>query len=209
MSECADCKVYKCCQGENFPPSCPVTCESVTLSRAFDCYHTEDLEIARVAAVVEMEGHGGWPRIREVMEFAERLGYRRIGLAFCVGLREEARVCTKIFESNGFEISSAICKTGSVEKKAIGVNNQLKPEKFEAMCNPIAQAALLEEAGCQLHVILGLCVGHDTLYFKHAKAPVTVLAVKDRVLAHNPLGAIYASHFYSNKLKGIMKKKDC
>jgi uncharacterized metal-binding protein len=178
------------------------------LGKAFDCYHTEDLEIARVAAVVEMEGQGCWPRLREIMEFAERLGSRRVGLAFCVGLREEARICTKILESNGFEVRSAICKTGSVEKKAIGVNNELHPAKFEPMCNPIAQAALLEEAGCQLHIILGLCVGHDTLYFKHAKVPVTVLAVKDRVLAHNPLGAIYAGHFYGNKLKNVIKKKD-
>ncbi len=208
MSECAECKVYKCCQGESFPSNCPVICESTTLSKAFDCYHTEDLEIARVAAMVEMEGQGSWPRLREIMEFAQRLGYRRMGLAFCVGLREEARICTKILESNGFEVSSSICKTGSVEKKTIGVNNQLSPAKFEPMCNPIAQAALLEEAGCQLHIILGLCVGHDTLYFKHAKAPVTVLAVKDRVLAHNPLGAIYASHFYGKKLREVIKKKD-
>ncbi len=208
MSECADCKVYKCCQGENFPTNCPVVSETAALSKAFDCYHTEDLEIARVAAVVEMEGQSCWPRLREIMEFAARLSYRRIGLAFCVGLREEARVCTKILESNGFEVSSAICKTGSVEKKAIGINNQLNPEKYDPMCNPIAQAALLEEAGCQLHIILGLCVGHDTLFIKHAKKPVTVLAVKDRVLAHNPLGAIYASNFYGNKLRGVIKKKD-
>jgi uncharacterized metal-binding protein len=50
-------------------------------------------------------------------------------------------------------------------------------------------------------VLLGLCVGDDTLFIKHAKAPVTVLAVKDRVLAHNPLGALYTSRHIYTRLK--------
>jgi uncharacterized metal-binding protein len=41
--------------------------------------------------------------------------------------------------------------------------------------------------------MLGLCVGDDVLFIRHSKAPVTVLAVKDRVLAHNPLGALYTA----------------
>ena len=32
-----------------------------------------------------------------------------------------------------------------------------------------------------------------TSFIKHSKAPVTVLAVKDRVLAHNPLGVLYTA----------------
>jgi uncharacterized metal-binding protein len=208
MSECASCKVYRCREGENLPAYCPGINDTDTLEKAYNCYRNEDMEIAKAAARVEADGYGSWPRVREIMEFAERLGYRRIGLAFCVGLREEARIFMQILESNGFESQSAICKTGSVNKKLLGVVNQVNPEAFEAMCNPIAQAALLDEAGCQLHVILGLCVGHDTLFIKHAKAPVTVLAVKDRVLAHNPLGALYAGHYYQKKLKGIINKQD-
>jgi len=65
-------------------------------------------------------------------------------------------------------------------------------------CNPIGQAAILDGEGSELNIILGLCVGDDTLFIKHSKAPVTVLAVKDRVLAHNPLGALYtARHIYT------------
>lgn len=33
------------------------------------------------------------------------------------------------------------------------------------------------------HIGLGLCVGHDTLFFKYSLVPVTVLAVKDCVFA--------------------------
>ena len=210
MSDCAACKVYKCRDGgDNLPTHCPGINSEEVLSEALARYCDEDREIARVAASVEADGYGLWPRVREIMEFADRLDYKRIGLAFCVGLREEARVFAQILASNGFETQTAICKTGSVDKSVLNGpdGKKLNQHKFEAMCNPIAQAALLDDAQCQLNVILGLCVGHDTLFMKHSQAPVTVLAVKDRVLAHNPLGALYAGHYFHKKLKGLMNEK--
>ena len=45
----------------------------------------------------------------------------------------------------------------------------------------------------ELNVLLGLCVGHDALFFKYAHGPTTVLAVKDRVTGHNPLAPIYVA----------------
>lgn len=57
------------------------------------------------------------------------------------------------------------------------------------------------EAKTDLNVVVGLCIGHDSLFFKYSEAPVTVLAVKDRILAHNPLGAVYLSESaYRKKL---------
>jgi uncharacterized metal-binding protein len=41
-----------------------------------------------------------------------------------------------------------------------------------------------------LNVLLGLCVGDDALFIKHSDAPITILAVKDRLNAHNPLAPI-------------------
>ena len=51
----------------------------------------------------------------------------------------------------------------------------------------------------QLNILLGLCVGHDSLFIKYSEAPVTVFAVKDRVLGHNPIAAIYTANSYYNK----------
>ena len=56
-----------------------------------------------------------------------------------------------------------------------------------AMCNPIAQAELMNEANTELNVVLGLCVGHDTLFIRHSKAPVTIIAAKDHVYNNAPL----------------------
>ena len=69
------------------------------------------------------------------------------------------------------------------------------------MCNPAAQAMLLNKAKTDLNILVGLCVGHDTLFIKNSEAPITILAVKDRVTGHNPLAAIYASHYFASKLK--------
>ena len=41
------------------------------------------------------------------------------------------------------------------------------------------------------NIVIGLCVGHDTLFLRHSKVPTTVMIVKDRVLQHNPVAALY------------------
>ena len=145
---------------------------------------------------IVMDNYGAKTRLTEIVDFAKRMGYKKIGLAFCVGLSKEANVFAKILASHGFEVESLICKVGSVNREKIGIEGCKVP-----MCNPIAQAKYLNEEKTDFNVVLGLCVGHDTLFFKYSEAPVTVFAVKDRVLAHNPLGAIYqADSYYKGKL---------
>ena len=68
------------------------------------------------------------------------------------------------------------------------------------MCNPILQAKLLAKEKVDLNVVVGLCCGHDTLFYKYAKGPVTTLIVKDRVLGHNPVQALYQSRAYYRRL---------
>ena len=75
----------------------------------------------------------------------------------------------------------------------------MRPGTYESICNPIGQAMYLNEEKTDFNVVVGLCVGHDSLFFKYSEAPTTVFAVKDRVLVHNPLAAIYASDFYYKK----------
>ena len=72
-------------------------------------------------------------------------------------------------------------------------------EGREAVCNPIGQALCLERCGTDLNIIVGLCMGHDILFTKSSHAPVTTLIVKDRVLSHNPAGAIYTAYYKENR----------
>ena len=88
------------------------------------------------------------------------------------------------------------CKTGAVDKSEIGIPDELKLNRgcgHESMCNPILQAKVLAAQGTDLNILIGLCAGHDTLFLRHSQAPVTVMIVKDRVLAHNPVGALYTA----------------
>lgn len=149
-------------------------------------------------SALEAEGYCKWPRLKETVELCGKKGYHRIGLAFCKGLRNEARVVANLLRSRGFEVVSVICKTGGFPKEAAGIAKEQKihPDQFEAMCNPIAQAKLLNSQQTEFNIALGLCVGHDSLFYKYSDALVTTLVAKDRVLAHNPCGAIYCADGY-------------
>jgi uncharacterized metal-binding protein len=110
---------------------------------------------------------------------------------------------TDILENHGFEVVSVRCKVGAVPKERIGILPEQKingPERWETMCNPIAQAEILNAAGVDLAIMLGLCIGHDTLFLQNCRVPVTVIAVKDRVTGHNPLAALYLSGSYYSRL---------
>ncbi len=201
MLNCAKCGVYACYTGDldKMPKFCPMR-NSDVYSKTMEMYIRDEKirNLALNAARVEATGYLKWTRVEETIEFARRCGFRKLGLAFCVGVRKEARTLVDILEANGFEVCSVICKTGSIPKEDIGLKDEEKiiPGRYEVICNPIAQAMLLNEEKTDLNIIFGLCVGHDTLFIMHSKAPVTCLAVKDRVLAHNPMGAIYTSHHY-------------
>jgi len=171
--------------------------------------------LAEAASLQEAAGYAGrdadpWvrlpckPRLQETWEFARRMGYGRVGLAFCGGLAAEAKVVARILRAQGLEVASVMCKVGAVPKEALGLGDgdKVRPGTHESMCNPIAQARLLEAAGTQLNILLGLCVGHDALFLQHSHAPCTVLAVKDRVTGHNPLAAVYTSTVYYDRLLG-------
>jgi len=149
-------------------------------------------ELHKTASAIEARYYGKETRLGEIVLFAKQLQYKKIGLAFCIGLSEEAKVLEEIL-SKHFEVVSVCCKVCGIDKKDFDLP-QISPGNDEIMCNPAGQAQLLNEAETQLNVICGLCVGHDAIFAKVSKAPVTTLIAKDRVLAHNPAGAIYSRY---------------
>jgi uncharacterized metal-binding protein len=57
------------------------------------------------------------------------------------------------------------------------------------------QAEMLNRAGTELNLIVGLCIGHDILFTQHSDAPVSTLVVKDRMSGHNPIAPLYSAYF--------------
>jgi uncharacterized metal-binding protein len=173
------------------------------LAAAREAYTEPELRsIAQAAARTEAAGYCRDTRIEEVMAFARRLGVAHLGIACCIGLKREAQVAARIFRAHGFSVSVALCKAGSIPKRELGLSpeEQIRPGGFEAACNPAGQARVLDAAGCGLNVVIGLCVGHDSVFFRASRAPVTVLVAKDRVLGHNPVAAIYQAQAYYKRL---------
>jgi uncharacterized metal-binding protein len=200
------------------------------LQKASTEYEKRDIkEMARIASLQEAQCYewvptevGGKrlgirtkiPRVEETIQFAQKMGYHKIGIAFCLGLGNETRVLDKMLENRGFQVVSVCCKTGRVDKVNIGLKREETiggPDGHlycESMCNPIAQAELLNSEEVEFAILFGLCVGHDTLFLKHCKVPTTVLVVKDRVFGHNPMAGIYlASTFYYGRLLSRSSEK--
>ena len=185
--DCASCGDCECCEGTD----CYDAADDIR--RLYEEAGEAATDLSRVAAGVEAEGYMRWPRALEIIRFAERAGYEHLGVAFCVGLAAEAEIVAEVL-AREFEVVSVCCKLCGIDKKSFGLE-QIVPEKDpEVMCNPAGQATLLNEAGTQLNVLCGLCVGHDAIFNMISRAPVTTLIVKDRVLAHNPVGAVYSQY---------------
>lgn len=195
MYTCALCSKHVCSSGDldNAPKNCP--CISENMESIKELYKDEEnFKIAKASALVVSEGYGEKTRLEETMSFARSCGYKKIGLAFCIGLSNESKIVSKILVHNGFEVNSVICKNGHISRDLIEIKNNTVP-----MCNPIGQALFLNDENTDLNIILGLCVGHDSLFIKYSKAPVTIFAVKDRVLCHNPLAVVYQADAYYKK----------
>lgn len=200
---CIDCAVINCDkQDKMYPDFCPTAKLDEEFIRETRKQYVEDEENARVtlaAANVEFENYCTMTRIEEIMEFAKKIEARKLGIATCVGLISEARMAAKIFRHHGFEVFGAACKVGAMLKTSVGIDAQCEAVG-KNMCNPIMQAKLLNEEKTDLNIVMGLCVGHDSLFYKYSNALCTTLVTKDRVLAHNPVAALYQANAYYSKL---------
>jgi uncharacterized metal-binding protein len=203
------------CYSKSFlegPSNCPTKTRQEVIQQAQAEYNKPEVrEFARQASIQEFECYMNLPegmtprnpRVEEIAQFAKKMGYKKLGIASCLGLRQEAETLTTILENRGFDIVSICCKAGAIPKERIGITEEQKiqgPGAFETMCSPITQAEILNNEGTEFNIVVGLCVGHDALFFRYAHAPTTVLIAKDRVLGHNPVAALYLSSSYYRKL---------
>jgi uncharacterized metal-binding protein len=217
-AQCAECRLKdRVCrvEGGRGPEYCPTLHKGDLVREAVEEYGKPDIHaFARMASIQEAECyvereiqpyvmHPVKPRVQEICEFAQKMGYRRLGIAFCAGLHAEAGVLEEILEAQGFEVVSVVCKVGGTPKEVLGLTEEEKiyRGRFEPMCSPIAQARILADAETDFNILVGLCVGHDSLFFKYSQAPCTVLVAKDRLLGHNPVAALYTTNTYYQRLK--------
>lgn len=202
INSCIDCGTGNCDKGDKtYPSFCLTTNLKESLLEESKALYAEEenKHIAQMSAKVEAEYYCKMTRIEEIVQFAKEMGFKKLGIATCVGLLGESRTAAKIFRSHGLEVYGAACKVGAQEKSSIGIDRKCE-EVGKNMCNPILQAKVLNDAKTDLNVVVGLCVGHDSLFYKYSDALVTTLVTKDRVLGHNPAVALYHANTYYSKL---------
>ena len=204
------------------PGYCPTNSGADIIDASFAEYNSdsEDALLARAAARVEglcyLKTPGStvvtarWTRVEDTIALAKLMGWQKIGIATCIGLLAETESLAAILTAQGLEPLTVCCKAGSIDKNSLGIaeDDKVRPGTFEPACNPIAQAELCNRAATDMNIIVGLCVGHDMLFNKHSKAPVTTLICKDRVLGHNPVAALYGQSFYYKRLQKVKMEID-
>lgn len=183
--KCATCDDKECYDGKD----CTGQKEKIEGS-----YKPEDIRSMKISASIEAKYYMKKTRLEELILYSKEMCYNKLGLAFCIGLSKEAKIIHKILEQK-FDVHSVCCKVCGIDKKIFDLDSLHPDQDVDAMCNPVGQATVLNNEKTDLNIILGLCIGHDILFIKYSEAPVTTLAVKDRVLAHNPLGAVYSNYY--------------
>ncbi len=188
--ECARCKSVECYDGND--------CFGLS-EDARHAYSKDELRSMAVSGEIEAEHYMKLTRLEEIMLYAKHMKIQKLGIAFCVGLSNEARILDKILTSGGFTVHSACCKICGIDKAELGIRKMYADDASEAVCNPAGQAIRLNACKTEMNIVVGLCIGHDMLFARHSEAPVTTFIVKDRVLSHNPAGALYSSYYLETK----------
>lgn len=164
--QCALCRNKECLTGKN----CSV------IKTGFE-YTGDNLKGIHTASWLESENVKR-TKLEEIIIFSKSLGYRKIGIAFCVEYEREAKQIYDIF-SRFFEVFSVCCKVCGIEKASIGIKKSDNSE-FEAACNPVAQAMLLNSDLTDLNIMIGLKTGYDILFAKYSEAPT--ISIPDQEL---------------------------
>jgi len=185
--DCSECKNKKCSsEGKD--------CTKIS-QKIIEKYKNDKniLKMGQIASQIEKDHYMKNPRIVEIIQFSKKMSYTHLGIAFCIGMEDEAETLAKILKKY-FKVSSVCCKVCGIEKEELGFA-KMKEKKYESMCNPVGQAEILNEVGTDLNLIVGLCIGHDILFTQNCKAPVSTFIVKDRVLGHNPAVSLYSKYY--------------
>ncbi len=192
LTNCAGCNAASCYIGE----SCQRGHDLEKYDRpAREAYNdAENKKILEVSTRIEGEHYMQWTRLEEIIGFAKQMQYKRIGIAYCIGLTNEAKKLKDILDQH-FEVAAICCKFSGIDKKDFNNLPQINDQRYEAICSPIGQAMVLNDLETDLNIIVGLCVGHDILFTKYSHAPVTTFIVKDRITGHNPAATLYSNYY--------------
>ncbi len=180
-----------------------INCRDRVCLRGEDCIALEDrpavddrefLAMIDSSLDISAESERQLCRLTELVYYCLDMNYREIGIAFCMDLIEPAEILTGLLR-RFFDVHPVCCKIGGKrESDALG-DGAAAQGRARIICNPVLQAETLNRIGTEFNVIVGLCIGMDSIFTQLSRAPVTTLFVKDKSLANNPIGAVYSDYY--------------
>lgn len=140
-----------------------------------ELYKEDDLKIMKLALACKKKKTS---RIEQIKEYAVQAGYKKIGIAHCISLTKYAKQLED-YLADSFKVVKIDCKCAKIPSSLIVEGTK------GISCNPVGQARILQDAGTEFNISLGLCLGHDIIFSNKSKAPTTTLIVKDKSNNHN------------------------
>jgi uncharacterized metal-binding protein len=188
-----------------------LNCEDRICLRGDECYlcsmcSKSDLSAERLRILLSVanvsRGHEGeLCRLAELVSFCLTMKYERVGIAFCIDLLKQAEIVAGILR-RFVKVLPVCCQVRSGHEKIASMENRTDTVSIQPSgripCNPVAQAEILNRAGTDLNVILGLSIGADCLFIQMSKAPVTTLFVKDKSAEDNPICIAYSKNYLAD-----------
>jgi len=136
-------------------------------------------------------------RLSELIYFCLEMQYERVGVAYCIDLEEPTEILVRVLR-RFFKVYPVCCKIGGIKQSNMEPSYDKKyrnKTNHEIACNPWGQVQALNNIGTDFNIMVGLCMGADCVFLQGSTAPSTVLFVKDRSLANNPIGAVYSDYY--------------
>lgn len=103
---CSECGVYNCFRRDkNFPDFCLTTkTANKEIEKVNELYRSDELvsKIAHAAAEIEGTYYGKLTRVEEIIAFAKKINAKKIGIATCIGLINEAKIFLKFSKLKGW-----------------------------------------------------------------------------------------------------------
>ena len=146
-----------------------------------DASHSEIIKAA--AELVDSGKAGTLSRIEEIIEFAKRMNYQKIGIAYCYGMEQQAKAIETLLTNEWFDVSAVSCSVGGLKQSEVNAASCI----HKVSCNPLGQAEQLNAEKVDLTLVVGICMGHDILLNRNLSMDFTTLVVKDRKFNHAPL----------------------
>lgn len=109
-ANCANCPTHAC-----YTKS--VNCTGIDLEEVRQAYSPAELKMMEAAAYVEGTFYSNITRLEEIAEFAKTMGYKKLGLAFCIGLNEEVRYIARYYENKALNVIAFVVKTAALPKR--------------------------------------------------------------------------------------------